>query len=83
MLHFPSLTVTPNMTRNIGIVLICLGLLGLILGGISYTTEDTVTELGPLEVEKKEQRTIPFPPLASGFVLVAGVGLVYLGRENP
>lgn len=71
------------MTRLIGVILICLGLLGLTIGGISYTTEDTVAELGPLEVEEEEQTSIPITPLASGFVLVAGVGLVYIGRENP
>lgn len=70
------------MTRIIGIALICLGLLGLTLGGISYTTSDTVADLGPLEVEKKEESTIPITPLASGIVVVAGIGLVYVGRKD-
>lgn len=71
-----------DMTRIVGIILICIGLVGLTIGGISYTTEDTLVDVGPLEVEKEEQRTIPITPLASGFVLVAGIGLVYIGREN-
>ncbi len=71
-----------TITRIIGIVLICLGLLGFALEGISFTTEDTVADIGPVEVEQEEQRTIPFTPLASGIAIVIGGGLVYVGRKK-
>jgi len=69
-------------TRLIGITLICLGLLGFAVGSFSFTTEDTVADVGPLEVKKEERTTIPITPIASGAVLVIGVGLVYVGRRK-
>jgi hypothetical protein len=71
-----------SITRIIGIVLICLGLLGFVLEGISFTTEDTVADIGPVEVEQQERRSIPFTPLASGIAIVIGGGLVYVGRKK-
>lgn len=70
------------MTRILGIALICLGLLGFAVGSFSFTTEDTVANVGPVEVEEKDRTTIPVSPIASGAVLVIGVGLVYIGRKN-
>lgn len=70
------------MTRIIGIVLICIGLIGLAFGGISYTTQEEVADVGPVEVEKEEEQSIPLTPIASGAALVIGVGLVYVGRKE-
>lgn len=70
------------MMRIAGIILICLGLLGFFIGGISFTTEDTVADLGPVEVEEKDRTTIPVTPIASGVALVIGAGLVYVDRKR-
>jgi hypothetical protein len=35
-----------------------------------------------MEIEQEKERTIPVTPLASGVVLVIGVGLVYVGRKD-
>jgi len=70
------------MTRIIGIILICLGLLGFAVGSISFTTDETVADVGPVEVESEEQTTIPIRPVASGIALVIGAGLVYVGRKK-
>lgn len=71
-----------KLTQIIGIVLICAGLLGFVIEGVSFTTEDTVADLGPVEVEQQDQTTIPFTPIASGVALVIGAGLVYVGRRK-
>jgi hypothetical protein len=70
------------MTRIIGITLICLGLLGFVVGSFSFTTEDTVADLGPVEVEQEDRTTVPVTPIASGAVLVVGIGLLYVGRQK-
>ena len=38
--------------RTIGIILIVLGVIGLLWGGISWTTQETVADLGPIEVNQ-------------------------------
>lgn len=68
--------------RIVGIALIILGLLGFFVTGISYTTEENVANLGPLEVEKQEQRTIPITPLAAGGAVVLGIGLLVIDRRR-
>ena len=35
-----------------------------------------VVDLGPLKVEKKEEKTIPLPPIVGGVALVAGIVLL-------
>lgn len=68
--------------RMIGIVLIVLGLLGFALGGITFTEEETVLDVGPVEVQEERERTIPFGPIASGVAVVAGIVLVVVGGRR-
>jgi len=62
--------------KIIGIVLIVLGLLGFVFGGITFQQEEEVADLGPLEVEREETRTIPITPIASGAAVLAGIALI-------
>jgi len=64
--------------RIVGLVLIIVGLVGLLSGGIGWTREKTVLDLGPIEAKTKEHKSIPIPPLAGGLVLAAGVLLLVL-----
>ena len=64
--------------RIAGIVLIVLGLVGILWGGFSWTQEKTVVDVGPFKATTQEHKTIPFPPLAGGIALVAGVVLLVL-----
>jgi hypothetical protein len=68
--------------RTVGVILIVLGILGFIFGGVSYTREDTVADIGPLEIEAEETRTIPITPIASGVAVLAGVVLVVAGSRR-
>ena len=62
--------------RIIGLVLIVLGVIGLIYGGITYTTHKNVANFGPLQIQTEEQKSIPLPPIISGIVLAVGVILL-------
>jgi hypothetical protein len=65
-----------------GILLIVLGLAALIYGGFTYTTEKKAVDLGPIQIDKKEQHTVPLPPLL-GIVFIAGGGaLLYVGAKG-
>lgn len=62
--------------KAFGVVLIVLGIVGLAVTGISFTTQETVADLGPLQIEREERRTVPIPAVAAGAALVAGIVLV-------
>ena len=68
--------------KIIGVVLIVLGLLGFLFGSVSFQQEETVADLGPIEIEKEETRTIPIAPIASGGAVIAGIVLVVVGTRK-
>ena len=62
--------------RTLGIILVVVGIVALVWGGISWTREETVVDLGPLEATAETRETIPLPPLLGGIALVAGIVLL-------
>jgi uncharacterized membrane protein YidH (DUF202 family) len=65
------------------IALIVLGVIALAYGGISYTREEKVLDIGPIEATAKTRETIPLPPVL-GVAAVAGgvILLVVAGRKR-
>jgi hypothetical protein len=67
----------------LGIILIVLGLAGLIVQGVTYTTHEKVLDVGSLHVTAEKEKTMPIPAIAGGLALAAGVALVVAdGRKK-
>jgi uncharacterized membrane protein HdeD (DUF308 family) len=66
----------------IGIILLAIGVVALIYQGITYTTEQTVFELGPVDVQAEERRTIPLPPILGALALIGGIVLIVAGSRK-
>ena len=66
----------------IGILLIVVGLFALAYGGLNYTQEKKVIDLGPIQATTTEHKTIPLPPVLGGAALVAGVLLLVMGNRK-
>jgi len=64
------------MLAVLGIVLIVLGLGALAYQGVTYTSRETVVDIGPLHATAEREKTFPLPPVL-GIVAVAG-GVVLL-----
>ena len=64
--------------RTVGIILVVIGIVALVWGGISWTREETVVDLGPLEATAETRETIPLPPVLGGIALVAGIVLLVI-----
>ena len=62
--------------KPLGILLIVLGLLGLVYGGLSWTSKDTIVDAGPIEITTGKRESLPIPPIAGAAALVAGVVLL-------
>ena len=65
-----------SVVRIAGLVLVAIGLVGLIWGGVSWTSEKTVVDVGPFEARAEQRETIPVPPIVGGIALVAGILLL-------
>jgi uncharacterized membrane protein len=60
----------------IGIVLIAMGLVSLAYQGITYTSRETVLEVGPIKASADKEKRIPLPPILGGIALAGGVALL-------
>lgn len=66
----------------VGILLIILGALALAYGGISYTHQEKVLDIGPIHATREAHEQIPLPPLLGGMALVGGVALLVIGARQ-
>lgn len=66
----------------VGIVLIVLGIAGLVLGRFTYTTEEKVLDVGPLEATAEKEHSIAIPDIAGIIAVLAGGFLVFMGRRR-
>jgi drug/metabolite transporter (DMT)-like permease len=71
-----------NTTQLIGAMLIAAGAAGLAFGSFSFTKDTHQAKLGPIELSVKERETVSVPTWAGGLAIVAGVALVFVGRQN-
>ncbi|OFW18842.1 MAG: DUF3185 domain-containing protein [Acidobacteria bacterium RIFCSPLOWO2_02_FULL_65_29] len=62
----------------VGVVLIMLGVVALLYQGITYTSRETVLDIGPLHATADRQKTLPLPPVL-GITAVAGGVVLLLG----
>lgn len=63
-------------TRIVGAILIVVGLVGLLWGGVFWTSEKTVLDIGPIEAKAQEREGVPISPIVGGVILAAGVVLL-------
>jgi uncharacterized membrane protein YidH (DUF202 family) len=70
------------MMKIAAIVLIVLGVIALAYGGISYTKEKKVIDLGPLQASTKTQETIPLPPVLGVAAIAGGVILLVVSARK-
>ena len=66
----------------VGIVLVIAGIVALAYGGFSFTTTETVAEVGPLKLEKEKTRSLAISPMIGAAAVVAGVVLVVVGARR-
>jgi hypothetical protein len=68
--------------NTLGIVLIVLGLVGLVWGGFSYTTNEKVVDIGPIHATRERTHNVPLAPIGGALALVGGVVLLVAGRRQ-
>jgi hypothetical protein len=69
------------MNKTAGMILIVLGVIGLVWGGFTYTTQEKVIDIGPIQASVEKTHSIPLTPLAGALVLVGGIALLMMGKK--
>ncbi len=65
----------------LGIVLILGGIVGLFFGRVSWTETKPLVKAGPIEINHDEDHTVWIPTAAGVISVLAGLGLVMVGRR--
>jgi hypothetical protein len=85
----PVAVVTAAKGRNglkaatiVGILLIVVGIIGFVAGGFSFTHEKKDVDMGPVQIQHKQTKTVPISPILSAVALVGGIGLVIVGAKS-
>ena len=66
----------------VGILLIVIGIAAFAYQGITYTTQEKVVDLGPLQMTAEKTRTIPLSPIMGGIALAGGIVLLIVGKRS-
>ena len=66
---------------TVGLVLLIFGVVLLLIGGISYTTQER-TRIGPIAITLPEEHHIPYSPLAGALLSLTGGALMLTGRAK-
>lgn len=64
----------------IGALLIAFGVAALVYKNFSYTTEETVLQIGSLKATAETEKNIPIPNILGIVAIVAGVIVIAVGR---
>ena len=71
-----------KLATLIGAALVVVGIIALVYGGISYTKEETIIDVGPIEATAETRERIPLPPIVGGVAVAAGVVLLIAGARR-
>ncbi|MDP1569703.1 MAG: hypothetical protein Q8L86_06840 [Vicinamibacterales bacterium] len=66
----------------IGVLLIVAGVAALAYEGFTYTTRETVLDIGPITATADKENRVSLPPWVGIVAVAAGVGLVFAGQRK-
>ena len=56
--------------RNLGIVLLGIGILMMLYTGFTYITKEKVVDVGPIEINKSEKHPVRWSPIVGAVLLL-------------
>ena len=62
-----------------GVLLIVLGLAAVLYQRVTYTSRETVIDIGPVHATADRQKTLPIPPVLGILAVAGGVVLLVAG----
>lgn len=68
--------------KALGIILIVVGILMFIFPKLTFSHEEKVADVGPIEINKKENHTVDWPTYAGGIAVVAGIVVLLVDRRK-
>lgn len=67
--------------KTFGIILIVLGIVMIIIRGISVPVEKNIVDVGPIKIDKKENKWIGWPTYTGALLVLGGVIMVFSDKK--
>jgi len=68
--------------KNLGIVLIALGIIMMVITGVNFVTKKKVVDLGPVEINKEESHPVNWSPIVGAILLIGGIAVVATDKKK-
>ncbi len=68
--------------KTLGIILIAAGILMMIFREFNFTQEKKVVDLGPVEINRKENKTVSWPVYVGAVAAIAGVVILVTAKKR-
>lgn len=68
--------------KNLGVIVIIIGILMVAYTGFNFVTKEKVADIGPIEINKEKNHFVEWSPIIGGFLIVAGVGILLINKKN-
>ena len=68
--------------KTIGLILIAIGILMILIRGFNVPVKKNIVDVGPVEINKTENKWIGWPTYAGAIIAVAGMVLIITNRKK-
>jgi len=68
--------------KQLGVLLIALGILMLIFTGFNLKTHEKVVDVGPIKIEKEKDHPVSWSPIIGGVLLVCGIAITVMSKKT-
>ena len=68
--------------KTAGWILIVIGIAMILIKGFTVPVKQKVLDIGPVEINKTENKWVGWPTYAGAFITVAGIVLVVAGKRK-
>ena len=69
-------------TKNIGVVIIAIGVIMMIYTGFNYVTTEKVVDIGALKINKEKSHPVEWSPIVGAALLVGGFVLIAIAKKS-
>ena len=66
----------------VGVLLIVFGMAALVYKNFSYTSEETVAQIGPLKATAETEKNVPIPDMLGIAAIIAGIVVIAVGVKG-
>jgi hypothetical protein len=68
--------------KNLGIVLVVIGIVMMLVTGFNFVTREKVVDVGPVHISKNKNNPVQWSPIIGGLILVAGIAVMVTNKNK-